>query len=117
MIVDDNQDGALMLSMLLEARGHETVIEHDPYRALERAPIEAPDVCLLDIGLPGMDGNELARHLRATQGLAQTVLIAITGYSQESDRKNSLAAGFHHYLIKPVDVEKLGILLNEVRAA
>ena len=64
-----------------------------------------------------MDGNELARHLRATQGLAQTVLIAITGYSQESDRKNSLAAGFHHYLIKPVDVEKLGILLNEVRAA
>ena len=77
MIVDDNQDGALMLSMLLEATGHETVIEHDPYRALERAPIEVPDVCLLDIGLPGMDGNELAHQLRSTQGLAHKAFASL----------------------------------------
>jgi PAS domain S-box-containing protein len=116
MIVDDNKDGALMLSMLLEATGHETVIEHDPYRALERAPLEAPDVCLLDIGLPGMDGNELARQLRSTEVLARTVLIAVTGYSQYRDRKNSLGAGFNHYLVKPVDVEELVALLARLRA-
>lgn len=115
MIVDDNQDAALMLSMLLQAAGHETVIEHNPYRALERAPLELPDVCLLDIGLPDMDGNELARRLRSIQALAQTVLIAITGYSQYEDRKNSLEAGFNHYLVKPVNVEELVALLAELR--
>jgi PAS domain S-box-containing protein len=115
MIVDDNKDAALMLSMLLEAAGHETVVEHDPYRALERAPLEAPDVCLLDIGLPGMDGNELARRLRSTEVLARTVLIAVTGYSQYSDRKNSLEAGFNHYLVKPVNVDELVALLGGLR--
>jgi PAS domain S-box-containing protein len=111
MIVDDNQDGALMLSMLLEATGHEIVIEHDPYRALQRARLGAPDVCLLDIGLPNMDGNELARQLRSIEALAQTVLIAVTGYSQDSNRRNSLEAGFNHYLVKPVDVGELVALL------
>ena len=115
MIVDDNQDGALMLSMLLEAAGHKTVVEHDPHGALERAPLEAPDVCLLDIGLPGMNGNELARRLRSTQAVAQTVLIALTGYSQDRDRKNSLEAGFDHYLVKPVKVEELVALLGGLR--
>jgi PAS domain S-box-containing protein len=115
MIVDDNKDAALMLSMLLEAAGHKTVVEHDPHGALERAPLEAPDVCLLDIGLPGMDGNELARRLRSTQAVAQTVLIALTGYSQDSDRKNSLEAGFDHYLVKPVKVEELVALLRGLR--
>jgi CheY-like chemotaxis protein len=115
MIVDDNQDPALMLSMLLQAAGHDTVIEHNPYRALERAPLELPDVCLLDIGLPDMDGNELARQLRSIQVLAQTVLIAITGYSQYEDRKNLLEAGFNHYLVKPVNAEELVALLAELR--
>ena len=117
MIVDDNEDGALMLSMLLEATGYETVIEHDPCRALERAPVEAPDVCLLDIGLPNMDGNELARQLRSIPVMAQTVLVAITGYSQDSDRKTSFDAGFDHYLVKPVNVEQLVTLLAGLRTS
>jgi CheY-like chemotaxis protein len=104
-----------MLSMLLEAAGHETVVEHDPHDALERAPLEAPDVCLLDIGLPGMDGNELARRLRSTQAVARAVLIAITGYSQYKNRKNSFEAGFNHYLVKPVNVEELVALLARLR--
>ncbi len=117
MIADDNKDAALMLSMLLDAEGHETFVEHNGHRALERARTEVPDICILNSDLPDMDGNEIARRLRSTIALAQPVLIAITGYSQDNDRKISLEAGFDHYLVKPVDLKKLVALLAELGEA
>jgi CheY-like chemotaxis protein len=73
----------------LETSGYEIVIEHGPYRALERARNEVPDVCLLDIGLPGMDGNELASQIRSIKAV-QPLLIAVTGYGQDNSRKSAL---------------------------
>ncbi|WP_158290160.1 ATP-binding protein [Ramlibacter sp. WS9] len=112
MVVDDNVDAAKMLAMLLGTWGHRVFVEHDPQRALDRARVEKPDVCLLDIGLPGMDGNELARRLRSQPETAQTVLIAVTGYGQEQDREAALAAGFDHHVAKPVDSATLIRLLD-----
>jgi PAS domain S-box-containing protein len=111
MVVDDNVDAAATLGMLLEASGHEVGVEHDPYRALERARADRPDVCLLDIGLPGMDGIELARRLRAQPATHDAMLVAVTGYGQDSDRARAMAAGFDHYLVKPVDLDVLRGLL------
>ncbi len=114
LVVDDNVDAACMLAMFLESAGHEVMVEHNARNALVRARAEVPDVCLLDIGLPDMDGNDLARQLRAQTETATSVLIAITGYGQEFDRKKTAAAGFNHHFVKPVDMEQLLGLLAEV---
>jgi PAS domain S-box-containing protein len=114
LVVDDNIDAASMLSMLLEAGGHEVMTEHTSHAGIERAKIEAPQVCILDIGLPEMDGNELAQHLRALPQTASSVLIAVTGYGQDSDREQSFAAGFDHHLVKPVDIKMLSTILATV---
>ncbi len=114
LVVEDNVDTAEMLTMFLEALGHEVLMEHSPLQALERARIDLPDVCLLDIGLPEIDGNELARRLRRQPETAHVPLIAITGYGQEHDRENALAAGFNHHFVKPVDAAKLSALLAEI---
>ncbi|WP_194713345.1 hybrid sensor histidine kinase/response regulator [Noviherbaspirillum soli] len=114
MVVDDNVDAAQMLGMLLQAVGHQVSIEHESQRALERARIERPDACLLDIGLPDMDGNELARRLRAQHETAGSLLIAITGYGQEHDREVANAAGFDHHFVKPIDTAQLIALLSEL---
>ncbi|GHA84009.1 PAS domain-containing protein [Cognatilysobacter bugurensis] len=115
LIVDDNQDAASMLEMFLEVSGHTGMTEHGSRQGLERALAERPDVCLLDIGLPDMDGNELARRLRARPEMQHTVLIAVTGYGQDSDRKSTAAAGFDHHLVKPIDPVVLSRLLASVR--
>ncbi|MFS2025985.1 ATP-binding protein [Massilia sp. GER05] len=107
MVVDDNVDAAETLGLLLEASGHRVSIEHDPLHALERSRTEAPQVCLLDIGLPGMDGYELARQLRAQPSTAHAFLVAITGYGQDSDRRLAAEAGFDRHLVKPIDLESL----------
>lgn len=112
LVVDDNFDAAHMLAMLLEATGHETIIEHTAKGALERARTELPEICLLDIGLPDLDGNDLARQLRAQPETARAILIAITGYGQEQDRKRTAESGFDHHLVKPVDMEQLLQLLS-----
>jgi PAS domain S-box-containing protein len=114
LVVDDNVDAAATLGMLLEACGHEVTIEHDSLRALERARSLRPDAALLDIGLPEMDGNELARRLRADAQTAAIVLIAVTGYGQEQDRRTAFEAGFDHHLVKPVDIDRLAGLLAGV---
>lgn len=111
LVVDDNVDAAAMLTMLLEASGHQVLTEHDSRSALERAQHEKPDICLLDIGLPRIDGNQLAHRLRSQPGTEKSLLIAITGYGQENDRKQGHASGFDHYLTKPVDTKKLLTLL------
>jgi PAS domain S-box-containing protein len=114
MVVDDNVDAAAMLAMLLEASGHRVVVEHDARRALARAREEVPQVCLLDIGLPEIDGNALAQQLRACPETAKSVLIAVTGYGHEKDREQSLAAGFNHHLVKPIDTRTLASLLARI---
>ncbi len=113
MVVDDNVNAARMLAMFLETAGHQVFVEYESKKALERALIEVPDACLLDIGLPEMDGNELARHLRSDPRTAHALLIAVTGYGQEQDRKKAALAGFDHYLVKPVDTKALFTLLAE----
>ncbi|MFC5550580.1 ATP-binding protein [Massilia aerilata] len=111
LVVDDNVDAAATLSMLLEACGYEVMVENDSLRALALAKKECPDVGLLDIGLPEMDGNELARRLRLEPCTRAMLLVAVTGYGQEQDRRAALEAGFDHHMVKPVDLDKLAAIL------
>jgi CheY-like chemotaxis protein/two-component sensor histidine kinase len=117
LVVDDNVDAAATLAMLLEACGYEVMVENDSLRALELAQRERPDAALLDIGLPEMDGNELARRLRADPRTGPALLVAITGYGQEQDRRAALEAGFDHHMVKPVDLDKLAAILAGLAAA
>lgn len=114
MVVDDNVDAARMLAMLLEAAGHEVVVEHSAKAALERSLSARPAACLLDIGLPDMDGNELASRLRAQSATSNAVLVAITGYGQQEDQTKSMESGFNHHLVKPVNMEELLALLAAI---
>lgn len=113
MVVDDNADAAGMLAMYLQTLGYEVIVELESRRAIERARIERPHICLLDIGLPDMDGYALAAHLRRQSETKDAVLIAVTGYGQEQDRKKTAEAGFVHHLVKPVDTERLSALLSD----
>jgi CheY-like chemotaxis protein/two-component sensor histidine kinase len=113
LVVDDNVDSAESLAMLATGWGHAVEVAHDGPAALEAARRQQPDLVLLDIGLPGMDGYEVARQLRRMGELKETLLIAMTGYGQAEDRLRSQAAGFQHHLVKPVDTEALRTLLGE----
>ncbi len=116
LIVDDNVDAAKMLEMLLEMAGHQVVLAHTGGDAICTAQATAPDVCLLDIGLPDMDGRELAASLRTMPAVAHSQLIAVSGYGQPHDRQQSEAAGFDYHLVKPVSTEELLSLLEQGRA-
>jgi signal transduction histidine kinase len=108
LVVDDNVDAAMMLGMFLELAGYQVHVVHDAGAAIDIAVAQrAIDACLLDIGLPDMDGNALARRLRAIDSTAQSTLIAITGYGQENDRRKTAEAGFDQHHVKPVDMQKL----------
>jgi signal transduction histidine kinase/ActR/RegA family two-component response regulator len=107
MLVDDNEDAAMTLGLLLQSSGHAVTVVHDPLAALACAAGERFDVFLLDIGLPGMSGVELARRLGKLPGTEGAVLMAITGYGQQSDRHDAEEAGFAKYFVKPVDAEEL----------
>jgi len=107
MVVDDNQDAGITIGMLLEALGHTARVVHHPYAALELAASFQPDVFLLDIGLPGIDGYELARRLRALPGLDPFRMIALTGFGQSRDQRNAFDAGFDFHCTKPVDIAVL----------
>ncbi|MCC7546396.1 MAG: PAS domain S-box protein [Burkholderiales bacterium] len=114
LAVDDNRDSAESLRMLLELWGHEARCAFDGREALDMAEHFAPDVVLLDIGLPGMSGYDLAARIRAREALRQVTLIAVTGYGQEEDRRRVRAAGFDHHLVKPVDPDALERLMNSL---
>jgi len=111
LVVDDNADASESLAVLLRLSGHEVEVAANGESALALAGTFRPQVVLLDLGLPGMDGFEVARRLRARPELAATRLIAITGYGQASDRQATAAAGFERHLTKPVDVDSLLALL------
>jgi signal transduction histidine kinase/ActR/RegA family two-component response regulator len=107
LIVDDNRDAANSLALLLDFQGHETEVAYSGREALDRIERYGPEVALLDIGLPEMDGYELARRLRAMPALTDLRLIALTGYGQAEDRQRAQAAGFDDHLVKPVDLPAL----------
>jgi signal transduction histidine kinase len=111
LIVDDNADGAEMLELALRSLGHATCVAHDGPNALAAVRTFRPDVALLDIGLPVMDGFEVARRMQAEFGARAPVLIAVTGYGQGTDRDRSRAAGFAQHLVKPVELDALAAAL------
>ncbi|MGH8563450.1 MAG: hybrid sensor histidine kinase/response regulator [Gammaproteobacteria bacterium] len=112
LIVDDNQDGAESLAMLLQLGGHETHMAHDGLEAVEAAERFRPDAMLLDIGLPKLNGYEVCRRIRAQPWGKNMVLVAVTGWGQEEDRHKSREAGFNIHIVKPVDPAALTKVLN-----
>jgi CheY-like chemotaxis protein len=113
LVVDDNRDAAQSLSLLLSSEGHEVLLAYDGYTALEAALAERPQVVLLDIGLPGMDGYAVARALRQHPALKMTHLIALSGYGRQVDYEQARTAGFNGYLTKPVDFNELQSALTQ----
>jgi two-component system CheB/CheR fusion protein len=103
LVVDDNADSAESMAMLLQISGFQTLTAFDGAGALTAAADYQPDLVLLDLGLPKMSGFEVASRLRAIPGLEQVVLIAMTGYGQDEDRRRTIEAGFAAHLVKPVD--------------
>ena len=114
LVVDDNADAAQTLAMLLEVSGHDVRMANDGPTALEIALDFRPSVVLLDIGLPGIDGFEVAKRLRQKPGLGSVLLVAMTGYGQVADKQRSQGAGFDHHLVKPAEFEKVLQILATV---
>ncbi|MDR5855695.1 response regulator [Caballeronia sp. LZ062] len=112
LLVDDSADAAFALSMLLEALGHEVRTEHDGVCALDSIDDFRPDVVVLDIGLPGMSGFDVAREMRKRDATRGALLLALTGYGSAEDRQTALDAGFDHHLTKPVSIGALEALLS-----
>jgi CheY-like chemotaxis protein len=107
LVVEDNTDARAMLRHMLEAAGHEVHEAGDGLEALAMALALRPDVALIDLGLPEVDGYEVARRLRASDEQRRILLVAVTGYGSPDDREHSLAAGFDVHLVKPVDPDML----------
>ena len=112
LVVDDNHDAADSLALLLKCWGYAPAVAYDGPAALALAAAEPPPVALLDIGLPGMDGCEVARRLRTLPGTARALLVAVTGHGQEEDVRRCYEAGIDLHLIKPIDPEELRATLQ-----
>jgi len=117
LVVDDNEDAARSLAMLLEMAGHLPTVEHDGARALERALADRPDIILLDLGLPSLSGYEVVEALRARPEGRAMHIYALTGYGNEQDRRRSAAAGFDGHLVKPVVPSELIALIESAGSA
>jgi len=111
LIVEDNEDAAESLKMLLEILGHTVHVVHDGLAALGAARRFRPDLMLVDVGLPGMNGYQVARQIRTEPLLRSAVLVAVTGYGGAQHRERANAAGFDHYFRKPIDFADLGAVL------
>jgi CheY-like chemotaxis protein len=114
LIVDDNEDAANSLAVLLRLQGHLAQVAHGGADAIRAAMDFRPDAILLDIGMPGMDGYEVARQIRQRPELAGVVIAALTGWGQEEDRRRTKAAGFDYHLVKPLDPRVLDDLLAKL---
>ena len=112
LVVDDNIDSATSLARVLQRQDHQVQVAHDGRTALLAAAADDPDVVLLDIAMPGLDGLEVARHLRQRNG-RHPLLVAITGYGRSEDRRRTAEAGFDHHLVKPVNLQTLRALLEQ----
>jgi CheY-like chemotaxis protein len=113
LVVDDSTDAADSLAMLLELEGHEVSTAYTAAAALEKAERLQPEIAFIDIGLPQMDGYEVARRLRASDRCRAMRLVALTGYGQPDDRDQARRAGFDHHLVKPADLESVDAILAE----
>ena len=111
LVVDDNAETAQSMSLMLGLWGHEVRVTYEGEMALDEARREPPEVVLLDIGMPGLDGYEVARRLRGQEGGGAPVLIALTGYGEEEDRRRAREAGFEYHLVKPVEPDELRKML------
>ncbi|MFI5398062.1 MAG: response regulator [Candidatus Binatia bacterium] len=114
LVVEDNEDVARSIAMLLELWGHKAQVVHEAQSALNAAETHHPEVVLMDIGLPGMDGYQIAKQLRQQQGGEKVVLVALTGFGEDEDRRRSSEAGFNHHLVKPVDPDVLQQFLSNL---
>jgi CheY-like chemotaxis protein len=112
LIVDDNTDAASSLARLLRLFGNEVRTADSGEAALTQMESQPPDVVLLDLGMPGMDGLETARHIRAREAWQNIPLIAVTGWGQDHDRRRTEQAGFFAHLVKPVNIEELEAVLR-----
>ena len=117
LVVDDNRDAAESLAMLLRTTGADVHVAHDGPAALEEFELREPHVVLLDIGMPDMDGYEVARRLREISNPQRVALVALTGWGQDEDRQRVREAGFDHHLVKPVDLASLQTLLTSLAAS
>jgi PAS domain S-box-containing protein len=115
LLVDDNEDAGMLLREILAADGHAVAMFVHPDDALRHLDDHAPKICILDIGLPGMDGYELARRVRARAGMGDATLVALTGYGQPHDKILSAAAGFNFHFVKPVAIDELKAVLERIR--
>jgi CheY-like chemotaxis protein len=115
-VVDDNEDAADTLGALLSALGATVSVVHGGREALASLQSFDPEAVLLDIGMPGLDGYEVSRRIRASPGHRDVVLIALTGWGQEHDQRWSREAGFDHHLVKPPDVDRLREILSAARS-
>jgi CheY-like chemotaxis protein/two-component sensor histidine kinase len=113
LIVDDNKELARGLGKLLRLLGYEVEMAHDGPEGIEAARAARPEVILLDIGLPNLDGYHVARTLREEEGFRDTLIVAISGYGQEEDRRRSLEAGMDHHLTKPVDIRTISEIITQ----
>ncbi|RPI59143.1 MAG: response regulator [Lysobacterales bacterium] len=113
LVVDDSTDAADSLAMLLALEGHQVTTAYSAAAALETAERLQPEIAFIDIGLPQMDGYEVARRLRASDRCRAMRLVALTGYGQPGDRAQARRAGFDHHLIKPADRESVDAILAE----
>jgi CheY-like chemotaxis protein len=114
LVVDDNKDAAFTLSMLLKATGNETILAYDGLEALAAAEQFRPEMILLDLGLPKLNGCEVARRIRAEPWGQSITLVASTGWGQEDDQQKTREAGFDHHLVKPVRYDDLEKLLQQL---
>lgn len=116
LLVDDNKDAVEALGMLLEMMGHETHAAYDGAEAIAAARSFRPDVALLDIGLPGMNGYEACRQIRTEPWGKRMVLVAVTGWGQETDKNDATRAGFNAHMTKPLELPRLQKLLDALPA-
>jgi len=112
LVVDDNKDSAQTLAMMLKIMGNDVRTAHDGLEAIEKAQEYLPQVILLDLGMPKLNGYDVCRRIREQSWGTSIVIIALTGWGQAEDRQRTKEAGFDHHLVKPVDVAKLKELLD-----
>jgi len=117
LVADDNRDAAMSLGMILEISNHEVLVAHDGEEALKIARSALPEALILDIGMPGITGDQVARAIRREAWGANVLMVAVTGWGQAEDKQRASAAGFDHHLTKPVDVDCMEKLLDDFASA
>ena len=115
LLADDNVDYAASMALILEAMGHDVRVANDGEQAVALAQIFSPQIAFLDIGLPTLSGYALARRLRTLPETRKCILVAVTGWGQEDDKRNAREAGFDHHLVKPVEPEQMHSIVDSVR--